>query len=168
MFGGLIAVQNLINGTTVPKIMSISYGECEARTASSANASYVSTYEQAAAEGVSVFVSAGDEGAASCDADEDYATHGIAVSGFASTPYNVAVGGTDFMDDYDSADRRPGALHVLERDQRLHVRLGALVHPRDPVERLVRQQAHLRPRGVRRGLRKHRLLLQQRRETRTS
>ncbi len=28
------------------------------------------------------------------------ATHGIGVSGFASTPYNVAVGGTDFGDTY--------------------------------------------------------------------
>jgi subtilase family serine protease len=107
VFGGLIAVQNLINGASPPKILSISYGECEAENGATANASYVSTYEQAAAEGVSVFVSAGDEGAASCDADEDYATHGIAVSGFASTPYNVAVGGTDFMDDYDSASGGP-------------------------------------------------------------
>jgi subtilase family serine protease len=51
-------------------------------------------------EGVSVFVSAGDEGAASCDANQEAATHGISVSGLASTPYNVAVGGTDFADTY--------------------------------------------------------------------
>jgi subtilase family serine protease len=107
VFGGLIAVQNLINGASVPKIMSISYGECESENGATANASYVSTYEQAASEGVSVFVASGDEGAASCDADADYATHGIAVSGFASTPYNVAVGGTDFMDDYDAKEGGP-------------------------------------------------------------
>lgn len=99
-FGGLIAVQNLINGTSVPTIMSISYGECEAENGATANAAYIAAYQQAASEGVSVFVSAGDEGAASCDADEANATHGIAVSGFASTPYNVAVGGTDFGDTY--------------------------------------------------------------------
>lgn len=99
-FGGLIAVQNLINGTSVPTIMSISYGECEAANGATANAAYISAYQQAASEGVSVFVSAGDEGAASCDADESNATHGVAVSGFASTPYNVAVGGTDFGDTY--------------------------------------------------------------------
>ncbi|GGA25574.1 S53 family peptidase [Dyella nitratireducens] len=99
-FGGLIAVQNLINGTSVPKIMSISYGECEAENGATANAAYISTYQQAASEGVSVFVSSGDEGAASCDADLSNATHGIGVSGFASTPYNVAVGGTDFGDTY--------------------------------------------------------------------
>lgn len=103
-FGGLIAIQNLVNANSstnpVPKIMSVSYGECEAENGASANASYNSTYEQAASEGVSVFVSAGDEGAASCDADLSNATHGIGVSGFASTPYNVAVGGTDFGDSY--------------------------------------------------------------------
>jgi subtilase family serine protease len=49
---------------------------------------------------VSVFVSSGDEGAASCDADKAKAKYGIAVSAFASTPYNVAVGGTDFGDTY--------------------------------------------------------------------
>jgi subtilase family serine protease len=103
IFGGLIALQNLINGTSPPKIVSISYGECESQNGAAPNATYVSTYQQAAALGISVFVSAGDEGAASCDAGGTEATHGIAVSGFASTPYNVAVGGTDFMDTYNSA-----------------------------------------------------------------
>ena len=99
-FGGLIALQNLINGTSPPSIVSISYGECEAANGATANAAYNSTYQQAVAQGVSVYVSAGDEGAASCDANQAKATHGIAVSGFASTPYNVAVGGTDFGDAY--------------------------------------------------------------------
>jgi subtilase family serine protease len=99
-FGGLIALQNLVNGSSPPAIVSISYGECEAENGATANAAYNSTYEQAVTEGTSVFVSAGDEGAASCDADEAKATHGIGVSGFASTPYNVAVGGTDFGDSY--------------------------------------------------------------------
>lgn len=100
-FGGLIALQNLLNIGTPPPLVSISYGECEAENGASANASYYQTYKQAVTEGVSVFVSAGDEGAASCDADQSYATHGIGVNGFASTPYNVAVGGTDFADTYD-------------------------------------------------------------------
>ena len=100
-FGGLIAVQNIINAKgTPPAIISISYGECEAYNGAAANAAYNSAFKQAAAEGVSIFVSSGDEGAASCDADAAKATHGINVSGFASTPYNVAVGGTDFGDVY--------------------------------------------------------------------
>jgi subtilase family serine protease len=99
-FGGLIALQNLLNGNSPPAIVSISYGECEAENGATANAAYNTTYQQAVAEGTSVYVSAGDEGAASCDADLRVATHGIGVSGFASTPYNVAVGGTDFGDTY--------------------------------------------------------------------
>ncbi len=99
-FGGLIALQNLVNpeSSTPPAIMSVSYGECEAFNGASANAAYNSTYQQAVTEGVSVFVSSGDEGAASCNADESNATYGIGVSGFTSTPYNVSVGGTDFGD----------------------------------------------------------------------
>ncbi|MFZ0737803.1 MAG: protease pro-enzyme activation domain-containing protein [Candidatus Acidiferrales bacterium] len=98
-FGGLIALQNLLNETsTPPAVVSISYGECEAENGAAANSTYNTTYQQAVTEGVSVFVSTGDEGAASCDAKRTIATHGIGVSGFASTPYNVAVGGTDFGD----------------------------------------------------------------------
>ncbi len=97
-FGGLVALQNLLNAGSPPAIVSISYGECEAENGATANAAYSSTYQQAVAMGVSVFVSSGDEGAASCDANQTKATHGIGVSGFASTPYNVAVGGTDFGD----------------------------------------------------------------------
>ena len=99
-FGGLLAMQALINQTLPPPIISISYGECEAALGSAGNAIYNQTYQQAASEGVSVFVSSGDEGAASCDANQPAAQSGIAVSGFASTQYNVAVGGTDFGDTY--------------------------------------------------------------------
>ncbi|MGO9232522.1 MAG: protease pro-enzyme activation domain-containing protein [Bryobacteraceae bacterium] len=99
-FGGLIALNNLLNGSTLPSVVSISYGEAEALNGSSANGMYNTAYELAVSEGVSVFVSTGDEGAASADADAKYATHGIGVNGFGSTPYNVAVGGTDFSDTY--------------------------------------------------------------------
>ncbi|WP_164931852.1 S53 family peptidase [Dyella sp. M7H15-1] len=99
-FGGLIAMEGLLEAGHAPTVWSVSYGECEAENGATQNAAYSSTYESAAAEGISVFVSSGDEGAASCDADESNATHGIGVSGFASTAYNVAVGGTDFGDTY--------------------------------------------------------------------
>lgn len=103
-FGGLFAMQNLINSSQPPSIMSISYGECEAENGASSNASFNSLYEQAVAEGISVFVAAGDENAASCDAGMTGATHGIGVSAYASTPYNVAVGGTDFSDTFSGAN----------------------------------------------------------------
>src|SRR6266446_6625065 len=89
-FGGLIAIQNLINATTPPpSIMSISYGQCETVNGAAANAAYNSAYQQAVAEGVSVFVAAGDSGAAGCDNSVTEATHGITVNAFASTPNKI-------------------------------------------------------------------------------
>jgi subtilase family serine protease len=104
LFGGQIALQNLLNAGTAknppPAVVSISYGDCESDNGATANQSFSTMFQQAVNEGVSVFVSAGDEGAASCDANGTAATHGISISGFASTAFNVAVGGTDFADSY--------------------------------------------------------------------
>jgi hypothetical protein len=80
--------------------VSISYGRCEAENGATQNAYINSPYKQAVGAGVSIFVAAGDEGTAGCDQNESMATHGIGVSGFASTPYNVAMGATDFGDTY--------------------------------------------------------------------
>jgi hypothetical protein len=79
------------------QIMSESFGLCEAF---SDNQFDQFLWEQAAAQGITVMVSAGDNGSASCDPDGDplASTDGLAVSGTASTPFNVAVGGTDFDD----------------------------------------------------------------------
>jgi subtilase family serine protease len=81
-----------------PDVFSDSYGGCEAQTTKSYQALIASTWQQAVAEGVSVFVAAGDEGADECGYGHRYATTGISVDGTASTPYDVAVGGTDFSD----------------------------------------------------------------------
>ncbi len=97
-FGLFIAEQNLVNESNPPAIVSLSYGGCEAENGAALNASTNALYQQAVAEGISVFVAAGDEGAADCDAGFPSATHGIGVNANASTPYNVAVGGTDFSD----------------------------------------------------------------------
>lgn len=100
-FGGLIALQNLINATSgPPPIISISYGDCEAGEGATVNAAYATAYQQAVAEGVSVFVATGDAGAAECDPKSTNATDGIGVNGLASSADNVAVGGTDFGDTY--------------------------------------------------------------------
>ena len=81
-------------------VMSTSFGECESLLGPVENAFYNSLWEQAAAEGITSFVSAGDNGGAGCDLPGGglYASEGFAVSGIASTPYNVAVGGTQFDD----------------------------------------------------------------------
>jgi subtilase family serine protease len=101
LFGGLIAIQNLVSQRQVPAIISLSYGECEVQDGAAMNAAYRIVYQQAVLEGVSVFVSAGDTGADICDnANVDPAQDGLAVNAFASTVYDVAVGGTDFGDFY--------------------------------------------------------------------
>jgi subtilase family serine protease len=107
-FGGFIAAQNLLDSQSPPPIMSLSYGECEPDNGPSSNAYVNSLWQQAAGEGVSVFVSAGDNGAAACDAFDvtgpTWSTGGIAVNALGSTPYNVATGGTDFLDTYEGTN----------------------------------------------------------------
>ena len=79
-------------------VLSESYGACESDFGTAGNAFESAMWEQAAAEGITVLVAAGDNGSAGCDYP-GYATaasNGLAVSGAASTPFNVAVGGTDF------------------------------------------------------------------------
>jgi hypothetical protein len=85
----------------VVDIFSLSFGDCELNMGTAGNAQLNSLWEQAAGLGIAVTVSTGDSGSAGCDyepADNSVseAIGGLAVSGFASTPYNIAVGGTDF------------------------------------------------------------------------
>jgi subtilase family serine protease len=105
VFGGLIALENTLNGPagSLPSVVSISYGESEASNGAAANLAYSTAYQQAVTEGVSIFVSSGDEDAASSD-NGNNSSHGITVSGFTSTPYNVSVGGLDFGYTADSVN----------------------------------------------------------------
>jgi subtilase family serine protease len=98
--GIFIALQNLLTNGDTPDVVSISFGMSEAFLGAAQNAFISSLYQMAVAEGVSVFVAAGDSGAADNDRGAAPATNGIAVNGYASTPYDVAVGGSDFADAY--------------------------------------------------------------------
>ncbi len=82
-----------------PAIMSISYGDCEALDGAANNAAYRNVYQTGVAEGWSIFVSAGDQGAGACNR-QTTTTDGVGVNGLGSTVYNVAVGGTDFGDTF--------------------------------------------------------------------
>jgi len=81
-------------------VMTESFGECEQDLVSSgASLTSISALaEQAAAQGITYLVASGDSGAAGCDNPnaEAVASGGLAVSGLASTPFAVAVGGTMF------------------------------------------------------------------------
>lgn len=94
--GLLLAAERAVYGNVAP-VMSLSFGYCEAGMGAE-NEFFNGLWEQAAAQGITVMVSTGDSGSASCDNDDtqEYAVRGEAVSGMASTPYDVAVGGTDF------------------------------------------------------------------------
>jgi subtilase family serine protease len=100
------ATQNLVNSTTPPPVISISYGICEADDGATENASFNKLYQQAAAEGISVFVATGDGGPSDCeDSTANGTSDGIGINGWAATQYNVAVGGTDFRDTYDGTNK---------------------------------------------------------------
>lgn len=78
-------------------IMTESFGLCEAAMGQSEIAGLNSLAQQAAAQGITYTVAAGDTGAPGCDdLSEITATGPLSVNGLASTPFNVAVGGTIF------------------------------------------------------------------------
>ena len=110
-FGGLTAIQNTLNhpGADNVDVISMSYGEAEALTGATLNAAFNTTFQQAVTAGIGIFVSSGDEDAASSDgggsacsggAGGDCAKDGISISGWMSSQYDVSVGGLDFADTY--------------------------------------------------------------------
>ena len=99
---GLYDSESYIVDHLTARILNVSYGLCELGNGTAGNVQYYNLWQTAAAEGIAVFVASGDSGAASCDQGGDangipyVAQYGLTVSGLASTPYNTAVGGTDF------------------------------------------------------------------------
>ena len=98
-----LAAEYVINNNLAP-VMSESFGLCEAYLGSLNNQFYATLWEQAAAQGITVIISSGDNGSAGCDdpnsqqfaAEQYFPGFGTGVNGIASTPFNVAAGGTDF------------------------------------------------------------------------
>jgi pseudomonalisin len=82
-------------------VITVSYGSCEAAgDVSGGTTLFNHLWQQAAAQGTSVFVSSGDAGAAGCDpASATTATHGAGVNLVCSSPYSTCVGGTQFAAD---------------------------------------------------------------------
>jgi hypothetical protein len=98
--GIILAILHVLDNNSDP-IMSLSFGDCEPNEGAANTGFWEPVWEQAAAQGITVTVSSGDNGSAGCDdqnARPHSATGGLQVSGIASTPFNVAVGGTDFND----------------------------------------------------------------------
>ena len=99
--------QYLVNTNPVPaQVMTISFGGCEAGAGSGGVAFWNNLFSSAAIEGISVFVSSGDSGAAGCDV----AFTAPPASPLADSPnyicsssYATCVGGTEFADTASSA-----------------------------------------------------------------
>lgn len=96
-----LAAEHIINHNLAP-VMSESFGSCELDLGSGGNSFFNSLWQMGAAEMITIVVSTGDNGAAACDFPNSNpnvaqpAMNGLQVSGIASTPFNIAVGGTDF------------------------------------------------------------------------
>jgi hypothetical protein len=116
-------VQYLVNTEPVPaQIINISFGACEAQAGPINVSFFNSLFQQAAGEGISVFVSAGDSAAAGCDAafspPPASPAHPISPNYICSSSYVTCVGGTEFNDSTDpsqywSSNNGSGLLSAL-------------------------------------------------------
>ena len=101
--GTYLSAQYAVSNNIAP-VLSLSYGLCEADLGQAENSFLNSLWQQAAAQGITVLVAAGDSGAAGCDGgSESRATGGRAVNGICSTPYDTCVGGTEFNEGANSS-----------------------------------------------------------------
>jgi hypothetical protein len=92
-----LAAEYVVDNNLAP-VLSESFGNCEPFLLAGGNLFESSLWEQAAAQGITVVVSTGDSGSAGCDDSNTQTTavNGASINGVASTPFNVAAGGTDF------------------------------------------------------------------------
>jgi subtilase family serine protease len=102
-------------------VLSVSFGDCEANLGNAGNQFWAGLWEEAAAQGQTVFVSSGDTGSV-CS---PIATT-VSVSGLTSTPWNVSVGGTDF---YYSDYATGGASATSLWNQTNDSNFGSLIAP---------------------------------------
>jgi subtilase family serine protease len=121
--GGIeVDAQFLVQTTPVPaQVMTISFGACESSAGTAGVTFWDTLFQQAAAEGISSFVSSGDAGASGCD------THGSAPPAnplpnspnyICSSSYVTCVGGTEFNEgsnpsQYWTSGNGAGLLSVL-------------------------------------------------------
>ncbi len=104
--GGIEAdAQYLVQTTPLPaQIINISYGACEAKAGPSGVTFWDTLFEQADAEGISVFVSSGDSGAAGCEqafTAPVVSPPAISPNYICSSSHATCVGGTQFNDTSD-------------------------------------------------------------------
>jgi subtilase family serine protease len=102
-------------------VLSVSFGQCELYLGNAGNGFWSALWEQAAAQGQTVLVSSGDTGSVCNNTMPN-----VSVNGLASTPWNLAVGGTDFYySDYASGGASADTLWNSAND----ASLGSLKAP---------------------------------------
>jgi subtilase family serine protease len=101
-FGVEQALQNLVEDGTTATIFSISYEGPELSSGFSFEQGWTNLVEEGDAEGIAIFVAAGDSGSSfdrgKIDAD------GLGVNGLSDSAYVASVGGTDFLDTSEGVD----------------------------------------------------------------
>ncbi|HLK34998.1 MAG TPA: S53 family peptidase, partial [Terriglobales bacterium] len=102
---GVDLSEQYIVDNDLANVMTESFGTCEALDTNSDATFHLQLAEQAAAEGITYLVASGDSGSAGCDSpNETRATGGLSVNVLASTPFDVAVGGTQFNEGANSGN----------------------------------------------------------------
>ena len=110
-----LSAQYIVNNNLTP-VMSVSFGQCESQMGTAENTFFNNLWSQAAAQGITVFVSSGDSGVAGCSSGSATTGSGAGINGLSSTPYNVAVGGTQLNEgsgSYWSTTNGPGYSSTL-------------------------------------------------------
>jgi len=97
------AIQRAVDDNSVSILINAN-DDCEANLGAAYNAFLNEVYEQAAAQGITVVASSGSLGSGGCATKQITTGNGLAVSGLASTPWDTAVGGTDFQELYNQAN----------------------------------------------------------------
>jgi subtilase family serine protease len=97
-----LASAYIVNHATAP-VVSVSYGTCEREMDATELAFYNNLWEQAASQGMSVFVASGDAGAAGCQSGSSTTGTSAAVNGLCTSPYVTCVGGTEFNEGANAA-----------------------------------------------------------------
>jgi pseudomonalisin len=112
-----LASAYIVNHALAP-VVSVSFGSCEQQMGAAELTFYNNLWQQAASQGMSVFVASGDSGPAACDLGSATKGTTAAVNGLCSSPYSTCVGGTEFSESanasqYWSGTNGPGNVSAL-------------------------------------------------------
>ncbi len=101
---GVDLSEEYIIDKNIADVMTESFGSCEAHFTQAQASFYSSLAQQAAAQGITYVVAAGDSGSSGCDLGSSPSSSGVlSVNLLASNPYVTAVGGTEFNENGNDA-----------------------------------------------------------------